>query len=175
MARVSPFGNRQGGGCYKRCQTREHGRIRCHTVSAPHVGAIRSATHGGTRHGSADAPVTSRWPLPPPGQSPTLPHLVTQEEANENEHNDDSSGQRLPGTSACLHASILAAALGQVYSRVHLLLVDMTGPAAYGSQMPPFGFARARVRNSRSAGCSQNTITEGGCLRRTVDSFVAPL
>jgi hypothetical protein len=44
-----------------------------------------------------------------------VPHLVAHKEANKNERDDDCSGQSLPSASTCLHAAILAAALGQVY------------------------------------------------------------
>ena len=51
------------------------------------------------------------------GESPTLPHLVTQEKAKKYERNDESSGQRLAGASTCLHAAILAPSLGPVERR----------------------------------------------------------
>ena len=74
------------------------------------------AIHPNLVTGLAETPLPPAV-LPPAGQSPTLPHLVTQEEAKKDERNDDSSGQRLPSASTCLHAAILAASLGHVDRR----------------------------------------------------------
>ena len=67
------------------------------------VGGSAHVIGGDKRRGLAEVPLALRR------EPASLPGSVTQEEAEKDECNNDSSGQRLPGASTCRHLSILTA------------------------------------------------------------------
>lgn len=74
------------------------------------VGAVqksRAARFLGARNPPRSTSRTGRGPITRRPEPATLPYPVTQEEAEKDESNDDSSGQHLPGTSTCRHLPIL--------------------------------------------------------------------
>ena len=108
---------------------------------------------GGWRTQSTEVNVTG-WRRHPRGQSPMPPNLVTQEEAEKDKCNYDSSGQHLPGASTFLHRPILDASLSKVDCVAARMRQDAesqptprprrpAGPVPGGPRRPRGGFVAA--------------------------------